>query len=117
MTGNRSLDEFSTGSADDLDANDSTDATISAATEPPTQTETDDTDIDSSADGAATEGSHPDNQTGRDGEPSTESESTTAIAVTYDWRAHGGTCVTCQEIVSHRWQDEDGLVCSNCKSW
>ncbi len=36
---------------------------------------------------------------------------------TYAWTGNGAACGACGESVARRWQDEDALVCADCKEW
>jgi len=41
-----------------------------------------------------------------------EPATTTAV-----WSPDGAACSACGTAVEHRWRDEDGLVCADCKEW
>lgn len=38
-------------------------------------------------------------------------------AATADWSPGGAPCAACGTIAEHRWRDERGMVCPDCKSW
>ena len=63
--------------------------------------------------------------TGEQSETDTATESSDAgprdgpepAAMTYVWDGAGAACGACGETVERRWQQDDGLVCVDCKDW
>ncbi len=39
------------------------------------------------------------------------------VAPTLSHRPGGDVCAVCGAVVERRWRDEEGFVCSDCKSW
>lgn len=89
-----------------------------------------DASLDDFSGGESSEQSEADADSGDETASTTAGESATAATddagpaadiepakTTYAWTGEGAECGACGETVERRWQQDDGLVCIECKDW
>ncbi|WP_135305333.1 DUF7573 domain-containing protein [Haloarcula amylovorans] len=106
MSEDASLDQF-LGGGDDAEAgeSDSSPDESDAGDDPAVAN------VESPDDSASADGTEP-----TDREPTDDGGVTPAVT-TYAWSAEGAACSVCGEAVERRWQQNESLVCSDCKEW